>query len=462
MEKTEIIRQEALESGKLQTPIRGRRVIKRRGAENDANIRHSLVDSNNILVVQEQNSNEAHGSLEKDRSATHHYENIGSKSANVFENKAANIVTLTEGISRFKIATEEKTPEETWNELADNLDRKMARYRSLDVVPDPSWLESILSKVNSVLEKTADGGQLKGGDKDSAIEHRNDVLRMLMQGALELGSYILDSPEIARKLAAQHGIQNEDLRNAIPSIGTGTDNSTDENINIASTLYENCCDALAPHQAVEVMETPIQESRDRSIWFEYHPVSPQGVYYNIDLYERVHTFKLSRLYVPIKSPPPTRRRANFDASKVQIFNAISGWASCPNPFILNKTWTEKVQELCQVTGYQLEPCKDNDRGIPGRYNACHAEKQVLAYWLDNYVLSSRSTDPSVRWDKKFNDPIMPEYYEGLFIVVSTTLCDCCDRFLNHVATYYHIFFTINSPDEVIEFPKLPLEMRRDD
>ncbi|THV54891.1 hypothetical protein BGAL_0018g00470 [Botrytis galanthina] len=333
------------------------------------------------LIALKLNPYKADGTPVEDEPVTQSHENKGFKSANGSENMTNDHDDLADKVANLKLGPKKRTAEETWHELTDNANPKLASYRSLDITPDPSWLESILSKVNSILEKTTDGGQLKGGDKDSAIERRNDVLRMLMQGALELGSHILDSPEIARKLAAQHGIQNEDLRNAVTSVGTGTDNSTDENIIIASTRCENCSGALAPYQEVEVTEKPTQESRDRTIWFEYHSKTPESLYYTIDLYEQVHTFNLkkldansnektvARLYVPIKSPPPRRRTPNFDASKAQVINAVSGWVPLlpangyPNPFIQNGVWTEEVHQMCQTIGYEL-PESQFDQGIP--------------------------------------------------------------------------------------------------
>ncbi|KAF7918952.1 hypothetical protein EAE99_008677 [Botrytis elliptica] len=426
-------------------------LIKLRKAEEDAKSRQSQAESNNIAVIQELNPNEADETLVKDELATQSHENNGSKSINGFENKRNDIARLTDEFAKSKLGPKEKTPREIWNDLTNDPERsenpKLARFRSLDVTPDPSWFESILSKAESILEKTADGGQLKDGDTDSAIERRNDILKILMQGALELGSYILDSSEISGKLAAQHDVQYQD-----------------------------------PHQVVELMEKPTQKSRDRSIWFECHSRKPQSVYYTIDLYERVHRFNLdkynadskektvARLYIPIKSPLPTGRPADSVASKAQVINATSGWGceqperNCSNGFIPNKTWTEKVQQMCQTIGYELRRSQQ-DQGTPGKYNACHAEKQVIAYWIHHYVAKLPSCSRVTNWAKKFELPIQPEYYEGLFIVISNPLCDCCDRFLNHVATYYKISFTIHcpgGPGEGIKFPSMPLELRRDD
>ncbi|TGO34987.1 hypothetical protein BHYA_0174g00120 [Botrytis hyacinthi] len=462
-------------SARLKSPSELREEAKlerRRKVEKDAKSRQSQAEPNNIAVVQERNPNEADETPVKDEPATQSHENNSSKSTDDSRDTSKGIGRLAKVFSETTLETPviKKTPKGIWNELTDDADTKLASYRSLDITPDSSWFESILSKVNSILEKTIDGGQLKGGDKDSAIERRNDILKILMQGALELGLHILDSPEIARKLAAQHGIQNEDRRNAVPSVGTGTDNPTDENTNIASTLCENCSDALSPHQAVEVMEKPTQESRDRTIWFEYHSKKSQSsYYYTIDLYERVHTFNLykyaansnkktvARLYVPTESPPPTRRPPNFDASKAQVINAISGWVPMvlergyANPFIPNDVWTKKVQQMCQTIGYKLR--NDSfDRRKAGIYWACHAEKQVIAYWVHNYVAKLPPAQyQCTDWAKRDDLPIRPEYYKGLFIVSSNPPCDCCEQFLNHVAIYYAISFTVYCPDKVLQF-----------
>ncbi|KAF7905060.1 uncharacterized protein EAF01_005581 [Botrytis porri] len=410
--------------------------------------------------------------LVKDEPATQSHENNGTKSASDSKVIPNDIVGVTKAFSEATLETPviEKTLKEIWNEIMHNPVPKLARYRSLDITPDTSWFESTLSKVKSILEKTAYRGQSKVGDEDLAIERRNDILATIIEAALELGSYILDSPEISEKLAAQHDVQNQDHHKATSSVGTATNDLTEENIISASTLCENCSDAVASCQQVKVLEEPTQDSREQSIWFEYHSNKLQSLHYTIDLYERVHSFHLgkyevksgektvARLYVPIKSPPPTRRTVNFDASKAQMINAVSGWqckqseTESSNAFISNKEWTEKVKEMCQTIGYELRRSQ-NDRGNPGNYNACHAEKQIIAYWIHNYVAKLPSGYRCTNWAKRDDSPpIKSEYYKDLYIVVSSSLCDCCNRFLNHVAAYYSISFTVHCPGQVIKFP----------
>lgn len=59
--------------------------------------------------------------------------------------------------------------------------------------------------------------------------------------------------------------------------------------------------------------------------------------------------------------------------------AISGWSQTHEDEyqLSNLVWTLKVFEMCRKIGHTLK--KDfRDQGVPGQFNACHAEKQVLA------------------------------------------------------------------------------------
>ncbi|KAM3156195.1 hypothetical protein ABEW05_003328 [Botrytis cinerea] len=471
MEMTNTPEQQDLEIRKPMAPYELRekmRLEMKRKSQEDAKSRQSQAESNNIPVVQEQNPDEAGKSLVKDGPVTQDYEKNEFKSANEPKDTSDDMSELIERVSKVTIepAVREKTLEKIWTEVTKN--PKMARYRSLDITPGASWFESTLRNVNILLRKVTDEERLSGRDENLAAKRRDDILTTLIEAALELSSTILDAPEISGKPAAQHNFQNKDHRNAVISIEPPTNNPTaDENPIAPPTRRENCPDSVVPFQDVEILKEPSQESRNRSVWFEYHPKG-KNLFYTIDLYERVHTFCLdkyggkpswktvARLYVPIKSPPRIRRLPNFDASKVHIVNAISGWksdmpeTSCSNGFIPNKTWTEKVQEMCQVIGYELKTeIWDEDKN-PRSYNACHAEKQVLAYWLYNFALSTPSSNRCAIWERR-DEPIRPEYYEGLYIVVSKPLCDCCVEFMNYVAAYYKISFTIHSPAKVTKF-----------
>ncbi|KAL8383632.1 hypothetical protein RB595_010703 [Gaeumannomyces hyphopodioides] len=70
--------------------------------------------------------------------------------------------------------------------------------------------------------------------------------------------------------------------------------------------------------------------------------------------------------------------------------AMSGWTSWVSgditqevPLIGGKDYTDAVAELCPVVGHRLEP-SGWDQGRPGRFHACHAEKQLIAYFVSRH------------------------------------------------------------------------------
>jgi hypothetical protein len=57
-------------------------------------------------------------------------------------------------------------------------------------------------------------------------------------------------------------------------------------------------------------------------------------------------------------------------------------------------WTAKVFMFSRAIGHRLELCpNEDDRGIPGSFYACRAEKQIMAYCLWKHtVLHEELTD----------------------------------------------------------------------
>ena len=71
---------------------------------------------------------------------------------------------------------------------------------------------------------------------------------------------------------------------------------------------------------------------------------------------------------------------------------MSGWSHGKDDTIhvAGVDWTQEVLDLCQNIGFGLEP-HDLDRGIPGRFNACHAEKQLVAYFIYKHLILPTET-----------------------------------------------------------------------
>ncbi|KAF8866175.1 hypothetical protein BDZ45DRAFT_795822 [Acephala macrosclerotiorum] len=57
-------------------------------------------------------------------------------------------------------------------------------------------------------------------------------------------------------------------------------------------------------------------------------------------------------------------------------------------------WTDEVFRIAAVVGHQLDP-HEYDRGAPSRWSACHAEKQLIAYFVDRRLFLPRGFSSTV-------------------------------------------------------------------
>ncbi|KAG5947588.1 hypothetical protein E4U60_002936 [Claviceps pazoutovae] len=91
--------------------------------------------------------------------------------------------------------------------------------------------------------------------------------------------------------------------------------------------------------------------------------------------------------------------------------AISGWDGFEhdNFVVSQKTWTPKVMEICQDIGFEQEPSPSEiDQGIPGRFIACHVEKQLIAYFIYKHLCLPHELQKSEKPEKSEE----PENLEG--------------------------------------------------
>ncbi|KAI1641744.1 uncharacterized protein F4817DRAFT_354963 [Daldinia loculata] len=67
--------------------------------------------------------------------------------------------------------------------------------------------------------------------------------------------------------------------------------------------------------------------------------------------------------------------------------AMSGWSheQSEDIRVSGQDWTAKVLRLCKQVGFDLEPDKYRDKGVPGQYNAWHAEKQLITYFVHKHL-----------------------------------------------------------------------------
>ncbi len=147
-------------------------------------------------------------------------------------------------------------------------------------------------------------------------------------------------------------------------------------------------------------------------------------------------------------------------------DAMSGSAPCwvEGAFIPSHEWTDKVVNLSQAVGFKLQP-HNRDNGVPGHWEACHAEKRLIAYFVDHHcalaadislpeeMVSQRAEEDALAgfraqewqearqeeemasWKQKFKDlcAIMPEHrLQDATIMVNRPVCVECKRFVAQV------------------------------
>lgn len=68
--------------------------------------------------------------------------------------------------------------------------------------------------------------------------------------------------------------------------------------------------------------------------------------------------------------------------------AMSGWShdKIEDVRIAGKDWIPQVQRLCEATQYQQSIQPSHDHGIPGQYLVCHAEKQLIAWFVYKHMI----------------------------------------------------------------------------
>lgn len=120
--------------------------------------------------------------------------------------------------------------------------------------------------------------------------------------------------------------------------------------------------------------------------------------------------------------------------------AMSGWIHSPNSTlnvqIGGRAWTHEVRKLCHHTGHTLPPNR-YDQGNPGNFYACHAEKQLAAYFISRHVFP---------WDvEELSSVAPPVRLTHATIMISQPICFDCEEFVRRVNDTFGLNITILSP-----------------
>ena len=108
--------------------------------------------------------------------------------------------------------------------------------------------------------------------------------------------------------------------------------------------------------------------------------------------------------------------------------AMSGWGHEDTiTTISGRDWTSEVIRVAKFIGYALAPHESLDHDRPGQFYACHAEKQLIAYFISRHVFLKPELDEGGPLHRlaTAKPPIM---LKQATILVSSPPCDDCIRF----------------------------------
>ena len=105
-----------------------------------------------------------------------------------------------------------------------------------------------------------------------------------------------------------------------------------------------------------------------------------------------------------------------------------------------RLWTEKVFQLANVLGYHL-PEDRRDKGRPGLFNACHAEKQLLAFVLWSHTTALEDIE-AIEGLKDCAAPSLSRLPVDIFIWQprreTTEICKDCQQFCDKAARIFDL------------------------
>ena len=95
-------------------------------------------------------------------------------------------------------------------------------------------------------------------------------------------------------------------------------------------------------------------------------------------------------------------------------------------FLNGSYWTNEVLNLCATVDHDL-PLDDLDGDQPGRFHACHAGKQLMAFFVHKHRISKRERDGDKGLAElaKVHFPVNLPHVQ---IIASTPMCEDCEVF----------------------------------
>ncbi|KAL2106757.1 hypothetical protein VUR80DRAFT_6241 [Thermomyces stellatus] len=287
----------------------------------------------------------------------------------------------------------------------------------------------------------------KGADPNAQDESgRTPLMEAALWGRLENVCLLLESGADRDLVSVRNGQRLKAVDFARESEGNSAERNSNEGYR--EDVLERDRDRK---EIVRLLGVPEQRRRDqRTLWGAYHIGDPN----RDDLVTLVTHFDLPN---PWKTVGVMYRPGGFAP-----VTSMSGWSHKGlNTRIAGEDWTDEVLKLCEAVGFSLTRDDKMDRGVPGRFYACHTEKQLIAYFVKSHVfldsrLKQRSGKPGISGNGSLDDLMGQLSIAGKLaepnkdalddlhaieppvclrvaqIVVCRSVCGDCKKFVRHI------------------------------
>lgn len=169
-------------------------------------------------------------------------------------------------------------------------------------------------------------------------------------------------------------------------------------------------------------------------------VPKQDQMFQTHLFKKTNRQSIELIAPIVEFPIPTEWKSIASLqrpSKYPSIAAMSGWSHGETKVTISgREWTDDVMRISQIVGHELPIDQQRDQGSKGRFFASHAEKQLIAYFINKHVLVECEEQELLQRAKR------PILLKQATILVSRPPCGDCSGFIEAVNTNLHLRISV--------------------
>jgi hypothetical protein len=107
-------------------------------------------------------------------------------------------------------------------------------------------------------------------------------------------------------------------------------------------------------------------------------------------------------------------------------------------------WMPAVLELGCLIGFKIDPSSNDDRHLPGSYYACHAEAQLMYFFIHRNYLFRDYHDGDTVQDDFLQLFMLQERNRSAQIIISSPPCPSCRSLADHISRTLGVNFDLKA------------------